>query len=57
MGLQSGRRNFARLTHWLAVTPERPADRDELSAPGFLGDSVRCEQDDTLLSKDGTKPG
>ena len=46
---------LARVTYLLAITPERIrlADRDELTIPVFLGDSVRWEQDDTLLSKGG----
>src|SRR5207302_1380131 len=46
---------LARVTYLLAITPERIrlADRDELTVPVFLGDSVRWEQDDTLLTKDG----
>ena len=46
---------LARVTYLLAVTPERLADRDELTVPVFLGDSVRCEQDHTLLRM--TAPG
>lgn len=44
---------LARVTYLLALTPERLADRDELTIPVYLGDSVRWEQDDTLLSQGG----
>jgi len=44
---------LARVTYLLALTPERLADRDELTVPVYLGDSVRWEQDDTLLSQGG----
>lgn len=42
---------LARVTYLLAITPERLADRGELTIPVHLGDSVRWEQDDTLLSQ------
>jgi len=44
---------LARVTYLLALTPERLADRGALTIPIYLGDSVRWEQDDTLLSKGG----
>jgi hypothetical protein len=44
---------LARVTYLLALTPERLADRGELTVPVFLGDSVRWEQDDTVLTEDG----
>jgi hypothetical protein len=44
---------LARVTYLLALSPERLADRGELTVPVFLGDSVRWEQDDTLLSQGG----
>jgi hypothetical protein len=44
---------LARVTYLLALTPDRLADRDELTVPVFLGDSVRWEQEDTLRSEDG----
>jgi hypothetical protein len=44
---------LARVTYLLALTPERLADRGELTIPVFLGDSVRWEQDDTLLTQGG----
>lgn len=44
---------LARVTYLLALTPDRLVDRDELTVPVFLGDSVRWEQEDTLQSDDG----
>jgi hypothetical protein len=44
---------LARVTYLLALTPERLADRRELTVPVFLGDSVRWNQDDTVLTDDG----
>lgn len=44
---------LARVTYLLALTPGRLVDRGELTVPVFLGDSVRWEQDDTLLSQGG----
>lgn len=44
---------LARVTYLLALTPERLGDRSALTIPVFLGDSVRWEQDDTLLSQGG----
>lgn len=44
---------LARVTYLLALTPDRLVDRDELTVPVFLGDSVRWEQEDTLRSEDG----
>jgi len=44
---------LARVTYLLALSPERLADRGELTVPVFLGDSVRWEQDDTLISQGG----
>jgi SAM-dependent methyltransferase len=46
---------LARVTYLLAISPERirEADRGELTVPVFLGDSVRWEQDDTVLTTDG----
>ena len=46
---------LARVTYLLAIGPQRirDADRDELTVPVFLGDSVRWEQDEILLSEHG----
>lgn len=44
---------LARVTYLLALTPARLADRGELSIPVFLGDSLRWERADTVLTKDG----
>lgn len=44
---------LARVTYLLALTPERLADRGELTVPVFLGDSVRWEEDDTAVAEDG----
>jgi hypothetical protein len=42
---------LARVTYLLAITPERLADRGELTVPVFLGDSVRWDQNDIVLTK------
>jgi hypothetical protein len=47
---------LAWVTYFLGPSPERLSAHDELTVPVFLGDSVCCEQDHTLLSKDGTRP-
>ena len=39
---------LARVTYLLALTPDRLSDRDDLTVPVFLGDSVRWEQESTL---------
>lgn len=44
---------LARVTYLLALTPKRLEDRDDLTVPVFLGDSVRWEQDDTVLTEHG----
>ena len=44
---------LARVTYLLALTPARLADRRELSIPVFLGDSLRWERPDTVLTEDG----
>ncbi len=44
---------LARVTYLLALTPARLADRDDLSVPIFLGDSVRWEQGDTVKTDKG----
>ena len=44
---------LARVTYLLALTPTRLADRDDLTVPVFLGDSVRWEQDSTVKTDDG----
>ena len=44
---------LARVTYLLALTPARLADRQELSIPVFLGDSLRWERPDTVLTHDG----
>lgn len=44
---------LARVTYLLALTPDRLIDREELTVPVFLGDSLRWEQEDTLRSEDG----
>lgn len=44
---------LARVTYLLALSPARLADRGELTVPVFLGDSIRWEQDDTLLTQGG----
>ena len=41
---------LARVTYLLALTPDRLSDRDDLTVPVFLGDSVRWEQESTLNS-------
>lgn len=44
---------LARVTYLLALTPDRLADRGELTIPVFLGDSVRWGVDDVTLSERG----
>jgi hypothetical protein len=44
---------LARVTYLLAIGRERLADRGELTIPVYLGDSVRWEQDNTLLAQGG----
>jgi hypothetical protein len=44
---------LARVTYLLALGPERLQDRDELTIPVWLGDSVRWEQDETMLAGGG----
>jgi hypothetical protein len=44
---------LARVTYLLALTPKRLEDRGELTVPVFLGDSVRWEQEDTVLTEEG----
>lgn len=45
---------LARVTYLLAITPARlKQQRDALTVPVFLGDSVRWEQEKDLLSKGG----
>ena len=44
---------LARVTYLLAIGRERLADRGPLTIPVFLGDSVRWEQDPTLLAAGG----
>jgi N-6 DNA Methylase len=44
---------LARVTYLLALTPQRLADRDELTVPVFLGDSVRWEHDDVRMTTSG----
>jgi hypothetical protein len=44
---------LARVNYLLALTPERLADRRDLTVPVFLGDSVRWEHDDVRLSSSG----
>jgi hypothetical protein len=44
---------LARVTYLLAIGRERLHDRGELTIPVFLGDSVRWEQDNTLLAQGG----
>jgi hypothetical protein len=46
---------LARGTYLLALTPSRLVDRDDLTVPVFLGDSVRWEQDSTLRTDDGIR--
>ena len=44
---------LARVTYLLAIGRERLAERGPLTIPVFLGDSVRWEQDPTLLAEGG----
>lgn len=44
---------LARVTYLLALTPERLRDRGELTVPVFLGDSLRWEQEETVVTEDG----
>jgi N-6 DNA Methylase len=44
---------LARVTYLLAIGRARLVDRGELTVPVFLGDSVRWEQDETLLAQGG----
>ena len=44
---------LARVTYLLAIGRERLADRDVLTVPVYLGDSVRWEQDASLLQQGG----
>lgn len=46
---------LARVTYLLALTPDRirTADRGEITVQVYLGDSVRWEQEDTLLTQGG----
>lgn len=44
---------LARVTYLLALTPNRLADRGELTVPIYLGDSVRWETDETLTTTAG----
>ena len=44
---------LARVTYLLALGRERLADRGELTIPVYLGDSVRWEQDTSLLQQGG----
>lgn len=46
---------LARVTYLLAITPERlrRTDRGPLTVPVYLGDSVRWEHADTVLTNDG----
>jgi SAM-dependent methyltransferase len=44
---------LARVTYLLAIGRRRLADRDELTIPVYLGDSVRWEQDTSLLHQGG----
>lgn len=44
---------LARVTYLLALGPERLQDRDEITIPVWLGDSVRWEQDESLLAGGG----
>ncbi len=44
---------LARVTYLLAIGRERLGDRDALTIPVYLGDSVRWEQDSSLLHQDG----
>lgn len=44
---------LARVTYLLAIGRERLGDRGPLTIPVFLGDSVRWEQDPSLLAQNG----
>lgn len=44
---------LARVTYLLALGPARLQDRDEITIPVWLGDSVRWEQDESLLAGGG----
>lgn len=44
---------LARVTYLLAIGRERLRDRGELTIPVFLGDSIRWNQDISLLQQDG----
>lgn len=44
---------LARVTYLLALGPERLQDRDEITVPVWLGDSVRWEQDESMLAGGG----
>lgn len=44
---------LARVTYLLAIGRERLQDRDALTLPVYVGDSVRWEQDTNLLAQDG----
>ena len=44
---------LARVTYLLALTPARLADRDELTVPVFLGDSVRWEEAHVITTEGG----
>jgi hypothetical protein len=44
---------LARVTYLLAITPERLLRRRELTVPVFLGDSMRWQQADTVMTDDG----
>ena len=44
---------LARVTYLLAIGRDRLADRGELTIPVYLGDSVRWEQDTSLLQQGG----
>ena len=44
---------LARVTYLLAIGRDRLADREELTIPVYLGDSVRWEQDTSLLQQEG----
>jgi len=44
---------LARVTYLLAIGRDRLRDRDALSVPVYLGDSIRWEQDTSLLQQGG----
>lgn len=44
---------LARVTYLLALSPARLVNRDELTVPVFLGDSIRWEHDDMVRSDRG----